>query len=112
MLPEKTESLRSPTFTLRPSVLASSLSMAGRNVFAFTNKGIAATAATKTTTTTIRILAQAFTSLLGAINVRARMNFGAKGSSILRAQDRKHATLQKAATDWTMLFSLWFALVG
>jgi hypothetical protein len=36
-------------------------------VFAFTNKGIAATAATRTTAMNIRILAQRFTLLLGTL---------------------------------------------
>src|ERR1700693_5131340 len=63
-LPEKTERLRSPSFTLRPSVAESCFSIAGRNVFARTKIRIDTIARTNRPAITNGIFAQRFTDVL------------------------------------------------
>src|SRR5208283_588253 len=66
-LPEKGAKLRSPNFTLRPSVVVSCDSMMGRKVFAFTKKEIDATPRTTSPTSANSIFVQRFTENLSAM---------------------------------------------
>src|ERR1700722_35886 len=63
-LPENTDRLKSPSFTLRPSVAESCFSIAGRNVFARTKRRIDTIARTNRPAITNRIFAQRFTDVL------------------------------------------------
>jgi len=59
-LPEKSDRLRSPSFTLRPRMIVSCRSIPGRNVFAFTKRGIKATATTSRPINASRIFVGSF----------------------------------------------------
>jgi hypothetical protein len=66
-LPEKMDRLRSPSFTLRPSVVVICASIAGRNVFAFTKKGIDASPSTTRPAKASSIFVQRFIQNLSAM---------------------------------------------